>query len=147
MQALSELTLDDDRIDQARLGLADALEKGDGVEQNLAAAAELYFLLCDRKYSANGALRLAELYLNGQGVGSSRQLAAMWLILGTVPTRDLYPHWHRPARLPARERACELLSQIMLQSRCFRPRIRHKVVIQNSVWQAWSHCRKSTALA
>ncbi len=45
----------------------------------------------------------------------NRQLAAMWLILGTVPTRDLYPHWHLPARLPERERASELLSQIKLQ--------------------------------
>ncbi len=115
MQALSELTLEDERIDRARVGLADALEKGDGVDQNLAAAAELYILLCDKKYSANCALKLAELYLNGQGVDSNRQLAAMWLILGTVPTRDLYPHWHRPARLPERERASELLSQIKLQ--------------------------------
>ncbi len=55
--------MEDERIDRARVGLADALEKGDGVDQNPAAAAELCILLCDKKYSANSALRLAELYL------------------------------------------------------------------------------------
>ena len=101
-------------IDWARFRLAHSFENGDGIERDLAAAAELYKQCCKRRYSSRCARRLGEMYFYGHGVGQDLRLSVMWLTLGCVSERDQPPHWDGGASPEELASAKALLDEVKI---------------------------------